>query len=84
MRQADGGCLLASNLRLNAERTDIEGRGSLTALPLFGFAEKRRFGQGEQDDFFAGYGANVMVKTYHVDTRGVFDERFHDRPRCFD
>ena len=38
-----------------------------------------RFGQGEENDLFAGYGADVMVHGQHLDAGDLLDHRFHDR-----
>ena len=54
------------------------------ALISPGFAEKRRLGQGEEHDFFASYGADVVMQAQHLDAGGLLDHRFHDRPRRFD
>jgi hypothetical protein len=53
--------------------------------PLFRLclAEKRRLDEGEEDDLFAGYGADIVVQALHPDAGDLLDHRFHDRPRRF-
>ena len=47
-------------------------------------AKMRRLCQGEEHNFFAGYGANVVVQAQHFGAGDLLDHRFHDRPGRFD
>ena len=59
-------------------------RNGMTALSILRLPAIRRLGQGEENDLFAGHGADVMVHGQHLDTRGLLDHCLHDRPRRFD
>jgi hypothetical protein len=61
-----------------------EGQPIPKALFLLGFAEERRFGQGENHDLFSGRGADVMMQAQHLDASDLLDHGFHDRPGRFD
>ena len=54
------------------------------ALFFLGVAVKRRLGQGEENDFLAGCGADVVVQAQHLAAGDLLDHRFHDRPRRLD
>jgi len=55
------------------------------APPLFllCLAEQRRLTEGEDHDFFAGYGADIVVQAQHPDASYLLDLRLDDRPRSF-
>ena len=48
------------------------------------FSCVRELGQREENDLFAGYGADVVMQAQNLDAGGVFDHRLHDWPRRFD
>ena len=54
------------------------------ALSILRLPAIRRLDQGEENDLFAGHGADVMMHAQHLDTRGLLDHFVHDRPRRFD
>src|SRR5579871_1040125 len=54
------------------------------ALFLLRFAERRRLGQGEEQDLFAGAGADVVVQAHHLGAGGLLHQRLHDGPRRLD
>jgi hypothetical protein len=60
------------------------GRIDSESLFLLCFAEERRLGQSEEQDFFAGYCADVVVQAQHLGAGDLLHHRFHDRPRRFD
>jgi hypothetical protein len=50
----------------------------LERLFLIGFAEIGRLGEGEENDLFAGYGADVMVQGHDFNAGDLLDHRLHD------
>jgi hypothetical protein len=56
-------------------------KGLVGVDPAAVLLEARRFGQGKEDDFFAGHGADVMVHVQHLDARDLVDDRFQHRAR---
>ena len=59
-------------------------RETASGLLFLGLAKQRCLGQGEQDDLFAGCGANVVVQTQHRDAGHLQHHRFQEWPRQLD
>lgn len=52
--------------------------------PILLLANKRRFGQSEEDDLFAGRRADVVVQAQDFDAGGHFNHLVQNRPGEFD
>ncbi len=65
-------------------RSQDTTRPDAEPLLLLGITEIRRLGEGQNNDLFAGDGADVMVQAQHLDTGDLLDHRFQDRAGRFD
>lgn len=62
---------------------DELGREQSSVL-ILGVAVGHGVGEGEEEDFFAGEGADVVMQAQHLHTGDLFDQFFHGRARGFD
>ncbi len=59
-------------------------RSKLRMVSALGLAARGWLGQGEDNKRFAGYRADVVVQTHHLDLGDILDHRLDERLRRFD